>query len=229
MPRVKRGTVRRAKRKKLLGLAKGYYANKSKLYRAAKESVDTALKYAFVGRRNKKREMRALWIVRINAAARLIGTSYSRLMGDLKKRGVILDLAHASPRTFDGVLEEAPDDRAHRDPFPLRPPARDAARHLGHQSDPDPGGADALRRAERPGREPGLDVRRHPGPRLPTCSDLAREPRWTGSRAWPAARPGNCSRFEAGSRAPAGPNGRRRDCGSPFSRPRRGRDLRWPA
>ena len=53
MPRVKRGTVRRAKRKKLLGLAKGYYANKSKLYRAAKESVDTALKYAFVGRRRK--------------------------------------------------------------------------------------------------------------------------------------------------------------------------------
>jgi hypothetical protein len=53
MPRVKRGTVRRAKRKKLLGLAKGYYANKSKLYRAAKESVDTALKYAFVGRRRR--------------------------------------------------------------------------------------------------------------------------------------------------------------------------------
>jgi large subunit ribosomal protein L20 len=58
MPRVKRGTVRRAKRKKLLGLAKGYYANKSKLYRAAKESVDTALKYAFVGRRRKKRDFR---------------------------------------------------------------------------------------------------------------------------------------------------------------------------
>ena len=70
MPRVKRGTVRRAKRKKLLGLAKGYYANKSKLYRSAKEAVDTALKYAFVGRRDKKRDFRRLWIVRINAAAR---------------------------------------------------------------------------------------------------------------------------------------------------------------
>ena len=70
MPRVKRGTVRRAKRKKLLGLAKGYYANKSKLYRAAKESVDTALKYAFVGRRRKKRDFRRLWVIRINAAAR---------------------------------------------------------------------------------------------------------------------------------------------------------------
>ena len=60
MPRVKRGTVRRAKRKKLLGLAKGYYANKSKLYRAAKESVDTALKYAFVGRRILERLMQEL-------------------------------------------------------------------------------------------------------------------------------------------------------------------------
>ena len=70
MPRVKRGRVRRAKRKKLLGLAKGYYANKSKLYRAAKESVDTALKYAFVGRRRKKRDFRRLWVIRINAAAR---------------------------------------------------------------------------------------------------------------------------------------------------------------
>ncbi len=59
MPRVKRGTVRRAKRKKLLGLAKGYYAKKSKLYRSAKEAVDTALKYAFVGRRDKKRDFAA--------------------------------------------------------------------------------------------------------------------------------------------------------------------------
>jgi large subunit ribosomal protein L20 len=70
MPRVKRGTVRRAKRKKLLARAKGFFQTKSKLYRAAKESVDTALKYAFVGRRRKKRDFRRLWIVRINAAAR---------------------------------------------------------------------------------------------------------------------------------------------------------------
>ena len=70
MPRVKRGTVRRAKRKKLLARAKGFYQTKSKLYRSAKESVDTALKYAFVGRRNKKRDFRRLWVVRINAAAR---------------------------------------------------------------------------------------------------------------------------------------------------------------
>ena len=86
MPRVKRGTVRRAKRKKLLGLAKGYYANKSKLYRAAKESVDTALKYAFVGRRRKKRDFRRLWVVRINAAAREHRLTYGQLINGLKTR-----------------------------------------------------------------------------------------------------------------------------------------------
>ena len=88
MPRVKRGTVRRAKRKKLLARAKGYYANKSKLYRAAKESVDTALKYAFVGRRRKKRDFRRLWVVRINAAAREHGLTYSQMMSGLKAAGV---------------------------------------------------------------------------------------------------------------------------------------------
>ena len=86
MPRVKRGTVRRAKRKKLLGLAKGYYANKSKLYRAAKESVDTALKYAFVGRRRKKRDFRRLWVIRINAAAREHGLTYGQFINGLKQR-----------------------------------------------------------------------------------------------------------------------------------------------
>jgi large subunit ribosomal protein L20 len=91
MPRVKRGTVRRAKRKKLLGLAKGYYARKSKLYRSAKEAVDTALKYAFVGRRDKKRDFRRLWIIRINAAAREQGLSYGELIRGLKVAGIGLD------------------------------------------------------------------------------------------------------------------------------------------
>ena len=91
MPRVKRGTVRRAKRKKLLGLAKGYYARKSKLYRSAKEAVDTALKYAFVGRRDKKRDFRRLWIIRINAAAREQGLTYGELIRGLKVAGVGLD------------------------------------------------------------------------------------------------------------------------------------------
>ena len=91
MPRVKRGTVRRAKRKKLLTRAKGYYQTKSKLYRAAKEAVDTAGKYAFVGRKNKKRDNRRLWVVRINAAARENGLTYSQLMRGLKAAGITLD------------------------------------------------------------------------------------------------------------------------------------------
>lgn len=113
MPRVKRGTVRRAKRKKLLELAKGYYSNKSKLYRAAKESVDTALKYAFVGRRNKKRDFRRLWVVRINAAARLNGLTYGQLIHGLKQAGNTLDrkslaeLAATSPAAFAAVAAQA--------------------------------------------------------------------------------------------------------------------------
>jgi large subunit ribosomal protein L20 len=113
MPRVKRGTVRRAKRKKLLGLAKGYYANKSKLYRAAKESVDTALKYAFVGRRRKKRDFRRLWVLRINAAAREHGLTYGRFISALKNAGVMLDrkslseLAVSNPAAFASLAERA--------------------------------------------------------------------------------------------------------------------------
>jgi large subunit ribosomal protein L20 len=91
MPRVKRGTVRRAKRKKLLSRAKGYFQTKSKLYRAAKQAVDTAGKYAFVGRKNKKREFRRLWVVRINAAARENGLTYSQLMRGMKAAGIAVD------------------------------------------------------------------------------------------------------------------------------------------
>jgi large subunit ribosomal protein L20 len=115
MPRVKRGTVRRAKRKKLLGLAKGYYARKSKLYRSAKEAVDTALKYAFVGRRDKKRDFRRLWIIRINAAARTHGMTYAQLMRGLKAAGIgldrkaLADLAVKQPAAFARVAGQAKD------------------------------------------------------------------------------------------------------------------------
>jgi large subunit ribosomal protein L20 len=113
MPRVKRGSVRRNKRKKLLARAKGFYQTKSKLYRQAKESVDTAAKYAYVGRKNKKREYRRLWIVRINAAARENGVSYSQLMRGLKAAGnsldrkVLADLAVANPAAFAKVAAQA--------------------------------------------------------------------------------------------------------------------------
>jgi large subunit ribosomal protein L20 len=113
MPRVKRGTVRRAKRKKLLARAKGFFQTKSKLYRSAKESVDTAEKYAYVGRKIKKREFRRLWVVRINAAARQNGLTYSQLMRGLKAAGstidrkMLADLAATQPAAFARFAEQA--------------------------------------------------------------------------------------------------------------------------
>ena len=113
MPRVKRGSVRRAKRKKLLARAKGFYQTKSKLYRSAKESVDKALGYAYVGRRRKKRDFRRLWVVRINAAARENGLSYNQLISGLKKAGVevdrkvLADLALTEPAAFTRLAETA--------------------------------------------------------------------------------------------------------------------------
>src|SRR5213075_1457336 len=91
MPRVKRGTKRRAKRKKILERASGYFLTKSKLYRAAKESVERGLKFAYSGRKQKKRQYRSIWIVRIGAAARQNGLSYSQFINGLKKSGVELD------------------------------------------------------------------------------------------------------------------------------------------
>ena len=112
MPSVKRGTIRRAKRRKLLARAKGFYQTKSKLYRAAKESVDTALSYAYVGRRRKKRDFRRLWVIRINAAARLHGLSYSQFMHGMKTAGIELDrknladLAVTEPSAFAQLVSQ---------------------------------------------------------------------------------------------------------------------------
>jgi large subunit ribosomal protein L20 len=91
VPRVKRGTGRRDYRKKTMKLAKGYFLTKSKLNRAAQEAVEKALRYGYVGRRRKKRDFRNLWVVRINAACRMAGMSYSRFMDGLKKAGIDLN------------------------------------------------------------------------------------------------------------------------------------------
>lgn len=91
MARVKRGVTARARHKKLLSRAKGYYNARRKVYRVAKQAVTKAAQYAYIGRKNKKRDYRSLWIVRINAAARICGLSYSRMMSGLKKAGVGLD------------------------------------------------------------------------------------------------------------------------------------------
>jgi large subunit ribosomal protein L20 len=113
MPRVKRGTVRRAKRKKLLKRAKGFYATKSKLYQAAQEAVDKALNYAYSGRRRKKRDYRRIWVVRINAAARTHGLTYGQFMNGLKVAGIgldrrsLADLAVNNPAAFKDLASQA--------------------------------------------------------------------------------------------------------------------------
>ena len=91
MPRVTRGPRRRQKRKKILARAKGYYQAKSKLYRYAREAVDRSLKFAYIGRRLKKRDFRSLWIIRIGAGARQHGVSYSRFMHGLNLAGIELN------------------------------------------------------------------------------------------------------------------------------------------
>lgn len=91
MPRVKRGVTAHARHKKVLKEAKGYYGARSKVYRVAKQAVIKAGQYAYRDRRQKKRQFRALWIVRINAAARMCDLSYSRLINGLKNAGIEID------------------------------------------------------------------------------------------------------------------------------------------
>ena len=113
MPRVKRGNKRRLKRKKILRRAKSYYLAKSKLYRIAKEQVRRSLQFAYRDRKARKRDFRRLWIVRINAAARVHDMSYSRLMHGLKIAGVQLDrksladLAVHDPEAFGHIVAAA--------------------------------------------------------------------------------------------------------------------------
>src|ERR1700674_323678 len=113
MPRVKRGTKRRAKRKRILDRASGYFLTKSKLYRAAEDAVERGLKVANSGRKRRKRHFRSLWIVRIGAAAKLNGMSYSQFIHGLKKAGVELDrkiradLAVKEAAAFKSLVEQA--------------------------------------------------------------------------------------------------------------------------
>jgi large subunit ribosomal protein L20 len=118
MPRVKRGTKRLARRKKILKRASGYFLTKSKLYQAAQEAVERGLKFAYSGRRQKKRQFRSLWIVRINAAAKQNGTSYSQLIHGLKVAGIELDrkiladLATNDSAAFSALVKTAKDAAA---------------------------------------------------------------------------------------------------------------------
>lgn len=118
MPRVKRGTKGRARHKKVLKLAKGNVGGRRKQYRQARETVEKGLTYAYRDRRVRKREFRSLWIVRINAAARLVGLTYSQLVNGLKKAGVVIDrkvlaqLAMKDPSGFNAIAETAKSGRA---------------------------------------------------------------------------------------------------------------------
>src|ERR671913_60338 len=113
MARVKRGVTARARHKRLLKLAKGYYGARRKVYRVAKQAVTKAAQYAYIGRKQRKRQFRSLWIVRINAAARLHGLSYSRFMNGLLKANVTLDrkaladIAIHDPAAFGAIAASA--------------------------------------------------------------------------------------------------------------------------
>lgn len=113
MPRVKRGNHRRKKRKRILQKAKGFYQGKSKLYRYAKEAVDRAEKFAYIGRKLKKRDFRALWIARISAGARVNGLNYSRFINGLHRAGIDLnrkmlsEMAVRDPQGFRQLAETA--------------------------------------------------------------------------------------------------------------------------
>jgi large subunit ribosomal protein L20 len=113
MPRVKSNVPRLKRKNKIMRLAKGYFGGRSKLWKAAKESVERAQKYAYRDRRRKKGDFRRLWIIRINAAARLHALSYSRLMNGLRKAGVeinrkvLADLAVRDPAAFAELTEVA--------------------------------------------------------------------------------------------------------------------------
>ncbi|MSP72878.1 MAG: 50S ribosomal protein L20 [Myxococcales bacterium] len=113
MPRVKRGFKARRRHNRILKLAKGYRGSHSRLFRSAKEAVEKALCYAFRDRRAKKRAFRRLWIIRINAAARLHGLTYSRFVNGLDKAGILLDrrvlaeLAIHDPSAFGAVVQVA--------------------------------------------------------------------------------------------------------------------------
>ena len=113
MPRVKRGVVKRRRHKRILKKARGYYGARSRLVRVAREAVERGLRYAYRDRKQRKREFRRLWIVRINAAAREHGLSYSRLVAGLETAGVemdrknLADLAVSDPQAFARLAELA--------------------------------------------------------------------------------------------------------------------------
>src|SRR4028119_647991 len=114
MPRVSTNVARLKRKNQILAQAKGYFGRRKNLYKTAKEAVERARRYAYRDRKNRKREFRRLWIIRINAAARMNGLSYSRFMNGLKRAGieidrkVLADLAIREPQAFEQLARAAP-------------------------------------------------------------------------------------------------------------------------
>ncbi|MDI6891074.1 MAG: 50S ribosomal protein L20 [Thermodesulfovibrionales bacterium] len=117
MPRAKGGFKTRRRRKKIVERAKGYYGAKSRLYKIATQAVDRSLRYAYRDRKAKKREFRALWIIRINAAVRALGLTYSQFMSGLKKANITLnrkalaDMAYNDPSAFSQLVEKVRNEK----------------------------------------------------------------------------------------------------------------------
>lgn len=134
MSRVKRGPHRKQKRKRVLKLAKGYYGKKKNAYRLARQAVERSLRFSYRDRRQKKREFRKLWIVRINAASRENGLSYNRLISGLRKSGlelnrkVLADIAVHDPEGFAAIVEVARDGLAEDTGVKVRPAAEPSKR-----------------------------------------------------------------------------------------------------
>ena len=122
MSRVKRGVTKHARHRKIVNAAKGYYGTKSRAYRVAKQAVDRSRQFAYRDRRQKKRNFRGLWIIRINAAARLNGLSYNRFIDGLNKAGseinrkMLADLAVRDPQAFTELAELAKKSLAETQP-----------------------------------------------------------------------------------------------------------------
>ena len=134
MPRVKNGTIHRARRKKVLKQAKGYFGSKHRLYKTAKEQVMHSLSYAYRDRKQKKRDFRKLWITRINAACRANNISYSKFINGLSKAGVSInrkmlsEIAIVNPEYFTSLVKVANDGLSGKKVAPVKPVVKETAK-----------------------------------------------------------------------------------------------------
>ncbi len=184
MSRVKRGPHRKEKRKRVLKLAKGYYGKKKNAYRIAKQAVDRALKFAYRDRRQKKREFRKLWIVRINAASRANGLSYNRLIAGLRRAGldlnrkILADIAVHDSEGFAAIVEVAkeglemePVERP-AEPAPKAAPAPKAKPAPKKEAKPAPAAKKAEKKAEEKAAAPAEKKAAAPKAEAPSKSEL---------------------------------------------------------